>query len=353
MYSMYGAVNPAGTDGECGTGWLPPLPDLRDYTEAEPSIAELARRLRLPGIATLGAPAAPVDLRPWCSPVEDQKALGSCTAHAAMGMVEYFERRAFGKYLDGSRLFVYKATRNLMRVTGDTGAWLRNTMGALKLCGVREPEGPFGEFTGHYSGGRSHPVIEVKKVWHRHAPIFEQIYLGMPWTELDYLIGLTTCVPIYSQLKRAFPNEIFAVNAMYTHGLVAIISTASRYGGFAKAVAMHTLSTPHGLGYCKVVIMVDADVDPFNLPQVMWAISTKVQPGRDIVTIPGLSVVPLDPGSEPPGITDKVIIDATTPIAPDRRGNYGQPLDAPAGTAEWQRRLAQMIDGLTSRGGAM
>ena len=53
-----------------------------------------------------------------------------------MGIVEYFERRAFGKHIDGSCLFVYKVTRNLMGVTGDTGAWLRNTMGALVLGGV-------------------------------------------------------------------------------------------------------------------------------------------------------------------------------------------------------------------------
>ena len=53
-----------------------------------------------------------------------------------MGVIEYFERRAFNRHIDGSRLFVYKATRNLMGVTGDTGAWLRNTMGAMVLCGV-------------------------------------------------------------------------------------------------------------------------------------------------------------------------------------------------------------------------
>jgi 4-hydroxybenzoate decarboxylase len=219
------------------------------------------------------------------------------------------------------------------------------------LYGVREPEGPFGEFTGHYSGGRSLPVIRIDKVSHRRAPIFEQLYLGMPWTELDYLIGLSTCVPIYSQLKEAFPNEVVAVNAMYTHGLIAIIATRQRYGGFAKAVGMRAMTTPHGLGYCKFVILVDADVDPFNLPQVMWAISTKVQPRQDIVTIPGLSVIPLDPGSDPPGISDKVIIDATTPVAPDERGHYGQPLEAPTGTAAWEKRLAEMLKTLSVRRG--
>ena len=86
-------------------------------------------------LSKLPLPTA-VDLRKWCSPIENQRSLGSCTAHAGVGVVEYFENRAFGRHIDGSRLFVYKATRNLMRVTGDTGAWLRNTMGALALCGV-------------------------------------------------------------------------------------------------------------------------------------------------------------------------------------------------------------------------
>lgn len=118
------------------TGWLPPLPDLRDYTEAEPVIAAMAERLGIAKSKKLKALPSSVDLRSWFSPIEDQKNIGSCTAHAAIGIVEYFERRAFGKHIDGSRLFVYKVTRNLMGVTGDTGAWLRNAMGALVLCGV-------------------------------------------------------------------------------------------------------------------------------------------------------------------------------------------------------------------------
>ena len=121
-----------------GTGWLPPIYDPRDYTDAHPAIAPLLQGLGIPKKA-FGSPGAlppSVDLRADCSPIEDQQQLGSCTANAAIGAVEYYEHRAFQKYLDGSRLFVYKNTRNLMGVTGDTGAWLRNTMGSLALCGV-------------------------------------------------------------------------------------------------------------------------------------------------------------------------------------------------------------------------
>ncbi len=137
MYAAYRAVEIPEADEPLGTGWLPPLPDLRDYTIVEPEIAKMSKAIGVSdGGKKLKAAPTTVDLRPWCSPIENQKNLGSCTANAAVGVVEYFQRRAFGKYLNGSRLFVYKTTRNLMQVTGDTGAWLRNTMGALVLCGV-------------------------------------------------------------------------------------------------------------------------------------------------------------------------------------------------------------------------
>jgi C1A family cysteine protease len=123
-----------------GTGWLPPTLDPRDFTDDSPAIkpltAALDTQLKKHKPEALTAPPAQVDLRQWCSPIEDQGQLGSCTANAAVGVVEYFERRSAGQHLDASRLFVYKTTRNLLGVTGDTGAWLRNVMAALILCGV-------------------------------------------------------------------------------------------------------------------------------------------------------------------------------------------------------------------------
>ena len=136
MYTMYKKVEIQETGEIVSTGWLPPLPDLRDYTEEQPEIASMVKRLGLSPTRKMKALPIQVDLRSYCSPIENQGNLGSCTAHAGMGLIEYFERRAFKKHIDGSRLFLYKNTRNLMDVTGDTGAWLRNVMGALVLCGV-------------------------------------------------------------------------------------------------------------------------------------------------------------------------------------------------------------------------
>jgi len=127
------------TTGKLGLGWLPDYPDFRDYTIEQESVKAMLKSVGAEKPLKVGLPVS-TDLRPWCSPVENQGTLGSCTANAGVGMVEYFERRAFGKHVDGSRLFLYKATRNLLHWTGDTGAFLRSTMGALVLFGVPPEE---------------------------------------------------------------------------------------------------------------------------------------------------------------------------------------------------------------------
>lgn len=130
-----------------GMGWLPDYPSFRDHTVNDEVVGvklkARGQRDSIKGLlARVNAVAVPpslpatVDLRPWCSPVEDQGALGSCTANAGVGMVEYFERRAFGKHIDASRLFLYKTTRNLLKWSGDTGAFLRTTMESMVLFGL-------------------------------------------------------------------------------------------------------------------------------------------------------------------------------------------------------------------------
>lgn len=121
-----------------GMGWLPDIPDLRDLTVENKNINPLLKSIGVE--KSTEAIAKSVDLRKWCSPVEDQGNLGSCTANAGVGMLEYFERRAYGKHIDASRLFLYKATRNLMQQTGDTGAFLRTTMMVLILFGILPEE---------------------------------------------------------------------------------------------------------------------------------------------------------------------------------------------------------------------
>lgn len=128
-----------GIYGQYFMGWLPDLPDFRDYTVSSDIVKKI---LKTSGVLKMDKTTLPasVDLRKWCSPIESQGDLGSCTANAGVGMVEYFQRKAFGKHIDASRLFLYKVTRNLMHQTGDNGAYLRSTMGALALFGAPPEE---------------------------------------------------------------------------------------------------------------------------------------------------------------------------------------------------------------------
>jgi C1A family cysteine protease len=127
-------------------GWIPDYPDFRDYTEETKEVKEILKRSGLSSPAAGKKPQkakslpASMDLRQWCSPVEDQGRLGSCTAHAGVGIIEYYERKSFGRHIDASRLFLYKVTRNLMKMRGDTGAYLRSTIGAMVLFGVPPEE---------------------------------------------------------------------------------------------------------------------------------------------------------------------------------------------------------------------
>src|SRR4030066_257487 len=126
------------TSGTRRMGWIPDYPDFRDYTEKTDEVKSILSSSR--GVSKAKGLPVSIDLRKWCSPIEDQGSMGSCTAHAGAGVIEYYERKSFKRHIDASLLFLYKVTRNLMKMKGDTGAYLRSTMGAMVLFGVPPEE---------------------------------------------------------------------------------------------------------------------------------------------------------------------------------------------------------------------
>ena len=186
-------------------------------------------------------------------------------------------------------------------------------------------EGPFGEYPGSYSGIKAKPFMKVKCVTTRKNPIFENLYIGRTWTEHDTIIGLFSSVPVYMELIERFP-EVKAVNAIYNHGLTLVIATEQRYNGFAKTVGLAAFTTTHGLEHAKNVFLVDSDINPFNMNEVMWAFSFRLEHTTDVIILPNMRVSVLDPSSKPRGVGSRLIMDATTPKPPEQFGWAGLPL---------------------------
>ena len=176
-------------------------------------------------------------------------------------------------------------------------------------------EGPFGEFTGHYGGHKApRPVIRVKAITHRNDPILQASYEGMQPNESGFL----TAVPREAEIIRqvSLPG-IKKVNVTVPAGgaLHAVVAVEKPYEGFGKYVGLAVLGSVAGR-YIKQVIIVDADIDPFDPIQVEWAVSTRVQANRDIEILKQLTGIILDPSLPKEeqwttSRTSKMIIDAT------------------------------------------
>ena len=193
-------------------GWLPDYPDFRDYTPEHERIEAMVARVGLKEAEMKLRPSE--DLTRWCSPIEDQGGLGSCTAQAGVALVEYYERRAFGRHLDASRLFLYKVTRNLLNWTGDTGAFIRTTMGALVLFGV--PPEEYWPYTDEPEFDREPPAF---------CYAFAQQYQAIRYYRLDP--PGTSKDELLNRIKRYIA---FGFPPMFGFTVYSSISEASQHG---------------------------------------------------------------------------------------------------------------------------
>lgn len=199
-----------------GMGWLPDYPDIRDYTFLSRELMskkEIQALVSPTGLGKADKVSLPesADLRRWCSPVDHQGMIGSCTAHAGVSIVEYYENRAFGKHIDASRLFLYKATRNLAELEGDTGAFIRSTMGALVLFGVppekhwpytdRVPD--FDQEPSAFCYSFAENYKSIKYFRHDASPISEEAILDSVKKSLAAGVPTMFGFTVYSSLEQA------------------------------------------------------------------------------------------------------------------------------------------------------
>jgi UbiD family decarboxylase len=183
------------------------------------------------------------------------------------------------------------------------------------LAGVHEPEGPFGEFTGYASYRSTQNVFVAKRIRMRGDAIYQAVTSGM---SKDHI--LVSCVTregeILNTLRRNLPN-VRNVHVPHTTcgAFMAFVSMKKTADGEPQMAVMATLGTEL---YTKYVIVVDDDVDIFDMNDVMWALATRVRAEKDIFFIPGAKGAILDPTSDPETFTvTKMGIDATRPAGRD------------------------------------
>ena len=182
----------------------------------------------------------------------------------------------------------------------------------------RKDEGPFGEYMGYEAGKSSpKPIFRVHAVTHRNDPILAVSSMGMPIHESQSVLGPMKSAEIYFELKRMdFPVKGVHVPP-YGVGHMVVVSTETPFVNFAKRVAHAIWATKPGL-YCYYVVVVDSDVDPTNMDEVLHAITTKCHPVNDIhqvAHIPGFPVLLpfLPPKERLIGDAAGVILDCTWP----------------------------------------
>jgi 2,5-furandicarboxylate decarboxylase 1 len=183
------------------------------------------------------------------------------------------------------------------------------------LANVREPEGPFGEFTGYASYRSTQNVFVAHRVRMRRDAMFHSVVSGMSRDHIQ-ISCITREGEILNTLKRNLPN-VQAVHVPHTTcgAFMAIVAMKKTAEGEPQMAMMATMGTEL---YTKYVIVVDEDVDIFDMNDVMWAIATRVRAEKDIVFVPNSKSAILDPTSDPKTFTvTKMGIDATRPSGED------------------------------------
>lgn len=202
----------------------------------------------------------------------------------------------------------------------------------------REVEGPFGEYTGHYSGINRTPVIDITAVTCRADAIFEHVTIGRPWRETEVISHLPLSVGILRQVREIVP-DVVAFNAASTFSSTCVVSMRQRRGGRAKQVMSAVWALDAG-AYVKNLFVVDDDIDVFNWEDVMWAFSTRFRGEPDLMVMPRSYGGMLDPTGEMRGMITRYGFDCTFPVPPDRKlAVHGVVLPRPEVEA-WRRWLA-------------
>ena len=187
-------------------------------------------------------------------------------------------------------------------------------------------EGPFGDHTGFYNPAARYPVFRLSAITMRRRPIYLSTFTGRPPDEPSILAEALNelFVPL---LIQQFPEIVdFWLPPEACSYRAAVVAIKKQYPGHARRIMMGIWSVLRQFTYTKFVVVVDDDIDPRNWTDVLWAISTQVDPGRDVMVVENTPVDELDFASPEPGLGSKMGIDATAKVPPETRRSWGRRL---------------------------
>ncbi|MFP8967693.1 4-hydroxy-3-polyprenylbenzoate decarboxylase [Pokkaliibacter sp. CJK22405] len=271
-----------------------------------------------------------LDFREWCQanpgkPFPVSVALGADPATilgAVTPVPDTLSEYAFAGLLRGSKTEVTPCIGNDLQVPASAEFVLEGHIYPDELA----DEGPFGDHTGYYNEVDRFPVFTVERITHRKNPIYHSTYTGRPPDE-PAVLGVALNEVFVPILQRQFPEIVdFYLPPEGCSYRLAVVSMKKQYAGHAKRVMMGVWSFLRQFMYTKFVIVVDEDVNTRDWKDVIWAITTRMDPARDTVLVENTPIDYLDFASPVSGLGSKMGMDATNKWPGETQREWGEPI---------------------------
>ncbi|MDE0840899.1 MAG: 4-hydroxy-3-polyprenylbenzoate decarboxylase [Porticoccaceae bacterium] len=209
--------------------------------------------------------------------------------------------------------------------------------------GETAEEGPFGDHTGYYNEVESFPVFTIDRITHRRQPIYHSTYTGRPPDE-PAILGVALNEVFVPILQKQFPEIVdFYLPPEGCSYRLAVVSIKKQYPGHAKRVMMGVWSFLRQFMYTKFVIVTDDDIDVRQWSDVIWAMTTRMDPTRDTLLVENTPIDYLDFASPVSGLGSKMGMDATNKMPGETQREWGEPIEMNSAT---RARVDQIWDSL-------
>jgi 4-hydroxy-3-polyprenylbenzoate decarboxylase len=229
---------------------------------------------------------------------------------------------AFAGLLRGSRTEVIRCLGNDLQVPASAELVLEGHIHPNDTA----PEGPFGDHTGYYNEVEDFPVFTIDRITHRREPIYHSTYTGRPPDE-PAVLGVALNEVFVPILQKQFPEIVdFYLPPEGCSYRLAVVTMKKQYPGHAKRVMFGIWSFLRQFMYTKMIIVVDDDVDARDWKDVVWAMTTRMDPARDTTIVQGTPIDYLDFASPVSGLGGKIGFDATNKWKGETEREWGRPI---------------------------